>query len=411
MNRKRVLVVDDHFELAELLSAALENEGLEAVVACSGQEALREARVSPPDLAIVDLGLPDMLGTELLEALAGFDPPVPAVAMSGIFRGERYDHDATFRYGARLFFEKPFSTTMLVRRILELLGEMGEQEKRSEREEGEDEPLIMTLTETVHPDSGEEEIFPDAAEVLGDEELASPLPEPSGGHGAPALEEESESAGDFERCRKARRRQMGFVEDMIEVEPAAFDAPGGAQSVEEEAPSSVDPSLPGLVSPGPPAPRSREPAAPSRGGELGASTVPRLLVAFHQAGSTGALEVRRGRVTKVIYLRDGQPVFAASNLAGDRLLAFAVSRGAIRKEDAESALALAQEGGQRIGEILVELGVLDRRLLQRLVRDQVRAVIWSTFARREGSYAIRARKESRKEPIALNLPLGALILE
>ncbi|MFW5878898.1 MAG: response regulator, partial [Myxococcota bacterium] len=70
MNRKRVLVVDDHFELAELLSAALENEGLEAVVACSGQEALREARVSPPDLAIVDLGLPDMLGTELLEALA-----------------------------------------------------------------------------------------------------------------------------------------------------------------------------------------------------------------------------------------------------------------------------------------------------------------------------------------------------
>jgi DNA-binding response OmpR family regulator len=402
MSERRILVVDDHLELAELLAAALENEGMRAIVALTGAEALSEAESDPPALAIVDLVLPDMLGTDLLDALARLDPPVPTVAMSGVFRGERYLRETTERHGARRFFEKPFSTDTMVKALIEVLGEIagpsagGEDETppAGESEPSED-PFEVDLSETVHADTSQEtEIFPDAATVLGDEtrdDLKAPKPAPHPG--------------------RERQRRLGFVEDLIEVptgpgEGAPAEAAAGADGPDPAAPAAL-PVRPRRSRQAP----VRVVASPARGGEIGPTTAPRLLAAFFQAGSTGALELRREKVAKVIYLRDGQPTFAGSNLGGDRLLTFAVNRQAIRREDAESALALAKEGGRRIGEILIELGVLDRKSLQKLVRDQVRAIIWSTFSWREGRYAVRPHKEGRREPVTLNLPLGRLIID
>ncbi len=418
MSRPRILVVDDHFELAELLAAALENEGLVAVVAREGEEALSEARTDRFDLAIIDLVLPDMLGMELLDAFAKLEPPVPTVAMSGVFRGERYNRDATHRHGALCFFEKPFSTTAVVSEILTILKDLGDAPRPEEATDAAG-PMELDLATTVQPSTSEElASFPDAATVLGKDEpglqreAGGESRESPQGRALPSKIKGSDSTSspvsDRTEHQRRQRRQMGFVEDLVQVD--ARPAPEGGPPASSR--DDLDPALPSRssdlsVKPGLP-PRRK---VPPRGGEIAETTVPRLLAAVHEAGSTGALELQRGRVNKVVYLRDGQPTFAASNLAGDRLIGFAVNRGVLSQEDAESVLSLARDERRRIGEVLVELGVLDRRTLHRLVRDQVRAVIWSTFSWREGRYAIRPHREGRKEPITLSFPLGKLILE
>lgn len=66
---RRVLIVDDNHDSAELLALVLGREGHETRVAHDGREALAVAAVFRPNVAFLDIGLPDMDGHELLEAL------------------------------------------------------------------------------------------------------------------------------------------------------------------------------------------------------------------------------------------------------------------------------------------------------------------------------------------------------
>jgi two-component system, OmpR family, KDP operon response regulator KdpE len=64
------LVVDDEQQIRRFLRAGLELDGFAVQEAESGQGALRLATLKPPDLVILDLGLPDMDGGDVLERLA-----------------------------------------------------------------------------------------------------------------------------------------------------------------------------------------------------------------------------------------------------------------------------------------------------------------------------------------------------
>ena len=66
---RRVLIVDDNRDSAELLTLLLEREGHETLTAYDGQEAIALAAQFQPNVALLDIGLPDMDGYELLETL------------------------------------------------------------------------------------------------------------------------------------------------------------------------------------------------------------------------------------------------------------------------------------------------------------------------------------------------------
>ena len=76
-----VLVVDDEVQIRRFLRAGLELDGFTVQDAETGGDALRWATLKPPDLVILDLGLPDMDGAEVLERLRAWSS-VPLIVLS-----------------------------------------------------------------------------------------------------------------------------------------------------------------------------------------------------------------------------------------------------------------------------------------------------------------------------------------
>jgi DNA-binding response OmpR family regulator len=115
----RILIVEDTLEIAESLQQHLEDEGHEAVIATKAAHALALAASSRPELVVLDLGLPDRDGHEVLEQLRGRGDTVPVLILSA--RSLESDKLRGFRLGADDYVTKPFSAAELLARIAALL--------------------------------------------------------------------------------------------------------------------------------------------------------------------------------------------------------------------------------------------------------------------------------------------------
>lgn len=116
----RILVVDDHLEMARLLADQLGDEGHSVTVAGSGQEALELCRARLPELAIVDLRMVGVDGLDVLEGIHALDPTVPVLIMTAF--GAIESAVEAIRRGAQNYFTKPFrleEVLLHVRRALE----------------------------------------------------------------------------------------------------------------------------------------------------------------------------------------------------------------------------------------------------------------------------------------------------
>jgi two-component system KDP operon response regulator KdpE len=110
----RVLIVDDDPELLRALSINLRARRYEVVLATDGAAALRQASSTLPDLVILDLGLPDMNGTEVIAGLRGWSK-VPIVVLSA--REGQADKVDALDVGADDYLTKPFGMDELLARI------------------------------------------------------------------------------------------------------------------------------------------------------------------------------------------------------------------------------------------------------------------------------------------------------
>lgn len=102
----RVLVVDDEPQLLRALRINLAARHYDVDTADDGESALRSAAARPPDLVVLDLGLPDMDGVEVIRALRGWTP-VPIIVLSG--RAGSSDKVHALDAGADDYVTKPFS--------------------------------------------------------------------------------------------------------------------------------------------------------------------------------------------------------------------------------------------------------------------------------------------------------------
>jgi two-component system OmpR family response regulator len=121
-----VLVVDDEENIRFLLTAALRLEGFTVTSAADAVEALRMVRAAPPDLAVLDVMLPDADGFELCRRLRadGFDAPVIFLTA----RDATEDRVLGLTIGGDDYVVKPFSLEELVARVRVVLRRVGTNE-------------------------------------------------------------------------------------------------------------------------------------------------------------------------------------------------------------------------------------------------------------------------------------------
>lgn len=107
---------------------------------------------------------------------------------------------------------------------------------------------------------------------------------------------------------------------------------------------------------------------------------------------SGDLQVRSGKVAKIVFFDHGRLVFAASNLRRDRLGEALVADGRITHDDFQKVSALmAVDRGRRFGEALVQAGVMDRYEVGTAVSRQVRRIALSLFEMADGAAAFEER--------------------
>lgn len=116
----RLIVIEDSPVLQRLIAIAMRNTGIEIEAHLDGSGGLEAALATPPDLIVLDLGLPDMSGWQVLERLRA-DPATletPVVITTGETRGSIADRAATLD---AVTLEKPYTGAVLRSTILMLI--------------------------------------------------------------------------------------------------------------------------------------------------------------------------------------------------------------------------------------------------------------------------------------------------
>ena len=115
MNRPaRILLVDDELAIQRAIAPLLRSRGYEVDVAATGGAALSALEGRTPDLIVLDLGLPDIEGTEVCRRIRK-ESKVPIVVLSA--RGSEADKVAALDIGADDYVTKPFGSEELLARI------------------------------------------------------------------------------------------------------------------------------------------------------------------------------------------------------------------------------------------------------------------------------------------------------
>ena len=110
----RVLIVDDEPQILRALRINLQARQYDVHTATTGAQALHEAAATRPDLLVLDLGLPDMDGVEVIRKLRDWTP-VPILVLSG--RADSRDKVDALDAGADDYVTKPFSIEELLARV------------------------------------------------------------------------------------------------------------------------------------------------------------------------------------------------------------------------------------------------------------------------------------------------------
>ena len=112
---RRVLVIDDEPPIRKLLRVGLSAHGYQIMEASSGKMALEFLGGQTPDLIVLDLGLPDMQGHELLRTIRARNDSVPIVVLSS--RDDEAGKVQALDYGADDYVTKPFGMDELLARM------------------------------------------------------------------------------------------------------------------------------------------------------------------------------------------------------------------------------------------------------------------------------------------------------
>lgn len=127
MEKKRILIVDDDENIAELISLYLVKECFDTEIVLNGEDALETFKTYQPHLILLDIMLPGMDGYDVCREIRK-DSNVPIVMLSA--KGEVFDKVLGLKIGADDYMVKPFDSNELVARVQAILRRVAQYETK-----------------------------------------------------------------------------------------------------------------------------------------------------------------------------------------------------------------------------------------------------------------------------------------
>jgi two-component system, OmpR family, KDP operon response regulator KdpE len=150
----KILLIEDEQEIRRFLRVSLGNHGYRLVESGTGNDGVMQAASQQPDLMILDLGLPDIDGMEVIRQVRAWSP-MPIVILSA--RGQEHEKVEALDAGADDYLTKPFSVSELLARIRVAL-------RHAARGDGEAGEPVFTL-EGLRVDLARRQVFVGEQEV------------------------------------------------------------------------------------------------------------------------------------------------------------------------------------------------------------------------------------------------------
>ena len=144
-------------------------------------------------------------------------------------------------------------------------------------------------------------------------------------------------------------------------------------------------------------------------GRISDKPVSSLLRGLAQKNASGLLRFSRGKTIKAIFFEAGAPTFAISNVTQEQLEYRLVHGGLVTQAQIEQAKQRAEKAN-KLGSMLVEMGMLSLEAWQKAVEDQVREIILSLFAWEQGDYVFDEKMRAVHD-VTLSIRTTDLLLE
>lgn len=145
--------------------------------------------------------------------------------------------------------------------------------------------------------------------------------------------------------------------------------------------------------------------------QIEACSVPQTLHGLYSDKATGLLHLQRGDAKKIIYIKDGYPVFARSNMLNECLGRMLVQKGVITQVDCDASVERSKDSGRLQGTVLIEMGLLTPQDLHEALAMQVTEKLLSTFKWQDGSCQFIAGKDFKKNVTTIRTSPASLIMQ
>ena len=149
MTKETILIVDDEEDIVELIQYNLKAEGYSILTAEAGEQAIKIAKQSRPDLMVLDLMLPGMDGFEVTRYLRSNEETrdMPIVILTA--KGEESDIITGLELGANDYISKPFSPKVLIARIRAILRRRRKESETASEKIKQEGDLIIDRTRHI----------------------------------------------------------------------------------------------------------------------------------------------------------------------------------------------------------------------------------------------------------------------
>jgi hypothetical protein len=147
-------------------------------------------------------------------------------------------------------------------------------------------------------------------------------------------------------------------------------------------------------------------------GDLRQTALPEMLALIHRTRVAGVIEASYGEFTKRVWIADGCVVHAASSDLADSLGGYLRRAGKLTDGQFQSAMhRRSQNGGRRLGEILIEQGALAPIHVYEAIREHAEGIVWSLFSWEEGIVTFRMGDLELADMVRIQIPLRQVIVQ